>query len=548
MKPAVRIGLAPLAWLCVAALAVGETTPAPRRPTSANADAQDLLLLGPTRPLLVRLRVTIDGQAYREVWLKRFDELFAAEDRDLDGRVTIEQGDAIVRDMNGGLGDSPKSATADSPLRKSAGGDTVDRTTLAAYVEQVFPVFSLHPRAVVSQGAGPALFPLLDSNGDQQLTAEELAAAEARTRKRDFNDDGAISGFELLSDPEAIAAASNASAAPSEADRRDTPLVLIDAAMSPERIGELLVKRYDRNGDGQVSVSEANAEMSLPQAVQSRLDANGNGLLAGDELGSFAARTPDLELPIALGTVSAAERRRARQRLPVEDGWKARRKLDGGYELGLGEINVELDRDNRDPQQDTAPFRTYDRDNNEYVDEMEATTAGFGKGAFAAMDIDGDKKIFKGELSNYLDAQRQAAAARLQIQVANLGQDLFSILDLDMDGLLSQRELRTAGNVLLAEDRNGDNKLSGNELPLQIKATLLRGADPPTEEDALVSRRRVSSAGSSSGPLWFRKMDRNRDGDVSQREFIGPLDAFKKLDADSDGLVDSDEAEAAPGE
>jgi hypothetical protein len=50
---------------------------------------------------------------------------------------------------------------------------------------------------------------------------------------------------------------------------------------------------------------------------------------------------------------------------------------------------------------------------------------------------------------------------------------------------------------------------------------------------------------SSSGPVWFRKMDRNRDGDVTPREFLGSLDRFNELDADSDGLLSGEEALAA---
>jgi hypothetical protein len=40
-------------------------------------------------------------------------------------------------------------------------------------------------------------------------------------------------------------------------------------------------------------------------------------------------------------------------------------------------------------------------------------------------------------------------------------------------------------------------------------------------------------------------MDRNRDGDLSPREFVGPLDAFLRLDQDHDGLIDAREAAAA---
>jgi EF hand len=40
-------------------------------------------------------------------------------------------------------------------------------------------------------------------------------------------------------------------------------------------------------------------------------------------------------------------------------------------------------------------------------------------------------------------------------------------------------------------------------------------------------------------------MDRNRDGDISRREFLGPRADFDRLDRDRDGLIDAQEAENA---
>ena len=45
------------------------------------------------------------------------------------------------------------------------------------------------------------------------------------------------------------------------------------------------------------------------------------------------------------------------------------------------------------------------------------------------------------------------------------------------------------------------------------------------------------------GPVWFRKMDRNADGDVS-REFLGTKAEFDAIDTDHDDLISLEEAEA----
>ena len=44
--------------------------------------------------------------------------------------------------------------------------------------------------------------------------------------------------------------------------------------------------------------------------------------------------------------------------------------------------------------------------------------------------------------------------------------------------------------------------------------------------------------------MWFQKMDRNRDGDVSRKEFLGTDEQFRAIDTDGDGLISVAEAEA----
>ena len=69
------------------------------------------------------------------------------------------------------------------------------------------------------------------------------------------------------------------------------------------------------------------------------------------------------------------------------------------------------------------------------------------------------------------------------------------------------------------------------------------GGDVVTLSDT--GRLEYPSEGVASGPLWFRKMDRNGDSDVSRSEFLDSPEEFKKLDLDGDGLISREEAERA---
>jgi hypothetical protein len=62
--------------------------------------------------------------------------------------------------------------------------------------------------------------------------------------------------------------------------------------------------------------------------------------------------------------------------------------------------------------------------------------------------------------------------------------------------------------------------------------------------DQPMSQQRMPVMQSSlAGPEWFRRMDRNQDGELTWREFLGPRSAFEQLDRDDSGWIDAPEAE-----
>jgi Ca2+-binding EF-hand superfamily protein len=95
-------------------------------------------------------------------------------------------------------------------------------------------------------------------------------------------------------------------------------------------------------------------------------------------------------------------------------------------------------------------------------------------------------------------------------------------------------------------DKNGDGVIERSELPRQFRLSVSHGPSNGQFGYAqVVNFRGMASQGYntvSKGPAWFQKMDRNKDGDVSRREFLGSLEEFKLIDEDGDGLISVDEA------
>ena len=169
-------------------------------------------------------------------------------------------------------------------------------------------------------------------------------------------------------------------------------------------------------------------------------------------------------------------------------------------------------------------------------------------GLFPLIDTDADGKLYPKELDAFLDRQAVSARSRMTLATADQGRAIFAILDLNRDGQLGLREIRGAATRVMSWDQNHDGRISPDEIPHHYQFTLGRGqvalpGVPYSRNHAAAAA--PAPASEAAGPSWFRKMDHNRDGDVSRREFFGPVSAFERLDRDRDGLIDATEAAAA---
>jgi Ca2+-binding EF-hand superfamily protein len=156
---------------------------------------------------------------------------------------------------------------------------------------------------------------------------------------------------------------------------------------------------------------------------------------------------------------------------------------------------------------------------------------------FPMADRDGDGKLTRKELRAYFDLQEEGSNCYAVVSVTDQGRSLFDLIDADGDGRLGVRELRTAWARVgpLAKDRRG---LGPGDIPRRIQVALGQGQ----AFFRPAARPGAPPASKAATPLWFRKMDRNNDGDVSRSEFLGSEEEFRALDADGDGLISAGEA------
>lgn len=109
--------------------------------------------------------------------------------------------------------------------------------------------------------------------------------------------------------------------------------------------------------------------------------------------------------------------------------------------------------------------------------------------------------------------------------------------------------MRTAPQRILTFDENQDGEISADEIPMTIAVTFAR-------RNAGYNYGRVVQTGTTVAtrpaekdqPEWFTRMDRNGDGDVTLKEFLGEKAAFEKLDTNNDGFIEPGEAKAAKAE
>jgi Ca2+-binding EF-hand superfamily protein len=388
------------------------------------------------------------------------------------------------------------------------------------------------------------LFALLDADGDGKLSKEEVARAPAVLAKFDRNDDELIDAQELQ---DGLGRNQIARVAERRATRvtpqPGPPVVLLGHGDSARRltkrldVANHLLGYYDTDGDRKLSRSE----IGFPAKMFDRLDTNHDGKLDSLELLRWSAEAPLVEATLHLGRATPAGGTVQTKTPGVTSSGTAVTVRAGGARVSVvrgpeGPVGINFANYRTFLLQQ---FRALDQQKKGYLvaKQLEDRRQALLRSVLEIADRNGDGKLTELEMLAWVELAEQGANRTITVSFTESGRGLFQILDADHDGRLSVRELRDAWKRLAEYDPHRRGRVRREDIPLQFQIALARG----------VGYRPVGAGAPAvrppRGPLWFRKMDRNGDGDVSPREFLGSREDFRKIDADGDGLISAEEAE-----
>lgn len=547
-----------LGLLAIAALASAPVQ-ADSAPAGNDDSVQDVVFLNETRPIFFRMRIDTGGKSFRSAWLDAVKAIHGFLDRDGDGVLTAAEADrgglpAMVRGATSGEAALPR---AELDVNPKDGKVSVEE--LADVLRPALGPFRVHVGRVPVDRTD-ALFNHLDRDNDKALTKQELAAAVTSLRRFDLDDDELIDTDELEPFTNPLAMQRVEMVGTRGRIVNIPPVIELsreDLSLRPVR---MLLKRYDtgkgkaRIGDNRLSKSELGIDAEAFAAV----DADHDGTLDAEEVKGYLTQSkPDVELVVKL---AGKDLKTARIEVvgdpskPLPVGVKMDRLSDGDVELLIGEISLELHADaganalENAKQFFASQFAAADADNNKYLEPKEVKDRPPFSELFELMDKDGDGKLYRNELDEFVERENQAAQSQMVLSAEDQGRAIFAITDLNRDRHLGIREIRGAVTRVSSWDRNGDGRIGSDEIPHHYQLTIGRGqvggfnarnvAMPVLESES------VPDSG-LPGPEWFKRMDRNRDGDLSRREFLGNRTQFERLDEDHDGLINAEEAEKA---
>jgi Ca2+-binding EF-hand superfamily protein len=523
---------------------VAADAPAPTsRSAAADQEVRDVLLLLDEAPLHLRMHLTLEGVSLAAARNAYIDRVMKSLDTDGDGKLSPEE------TAKSPLRTTPSRGSKNAFLNSLDGKKMLTRDWIVTQVNRLggaeTVVYKLDDLAGGNNDM--EVFKFLDADGSGYIDAAEMAAAAIKILERDSDQDECISFKEFLPDPEIdpdmpllVQPAAAEKPASSQEDRlmRD-----ISEPLMPTR----LLKKYDKNRDKKLTPDELGWE---PARVK-MLDKNADGKLDQKELAGIAATPVDLE--IAIDLAGAPEGKSDLVILQTLGKRIDDARRPDVLRIAFPKAVLTLSFSKVDPiksaiEKAMQAFNSIDADNNGYLDAKEtAMRVRFEDGLFDALDADGDGKIFAEEMEKYVRVRAEPKATTASVSVFDTGRGFFESLDTNSDGRISMREMKTAARSLQRMMSANSDRLSPKDPARNFRIEFVRSSyDLFAQPNQRVPQATPSfEQRAGIGPIWFQRMDRNNDGDLTWNEFLGPRDVFHRIDKDGDGLIDPQEAAEA---
>lgn len=566
-----RTKMAAIAIACVVIAGPSFAADLPKRvfARAPGDEVQDVVFLGESGPLVFRFQTELDGETFRDAWDGFSRGLHRFLDGDKDGKLTLREAtrgnwQLVLNGQNNGFSAGLNPTAVNTKLDASPRDGIVSIEELQAHLREHinFTPFGVAP-GPPADDRKQNLFKLLDVDHDGLLTAADSREIDAVLGRYDGDEDEVLSLVELLPDQNTsmrqfFGQVVTETYGPGNT-RTFTPLPAVGKERN--KLVDGVISKYDKEVKGKPRDNALSIdEIGWSRELFDRVDVYRDGKLDASEIAAYLANPlPDLVITASVHSLIGGRR--------TQNSMVALVKSDGNRELPLAAamsknsdggqvVRQRADEVEFRPANQFGDNRAFyvmqfanaDADKNGYLDRKETQSNGLFFQFYEPADRDGDGKLFKKELEAFLDCQRAANASRAVLTVSNQGHSLFDVLDTDQDGRLSRRELRGLMERLKPFDRDGDGKIATAEVPRRYVVQVGSSAAPDFTNRRGIETYDSPAPGSQlnrPGPVWFTQMDRNHDGDVSASEFLGPLDVFRKLDRDSDGLLDAKEAAAA---
>jgi Ca2+-binding EF-hand superfamily protein len=519
------------------------------------ADTQDILFFAEARLVRLRVHLKATGEPLAARWTGQLRKYFEFLDRDGDG--VLNRYEAEFAFSNPGVLQMMQSGFAyqrpDDAARTFADID-VDGDGKLSFDEFAFyysptaaRVITALPnpnRDVYADALTDEMFKLFDTDKDGKLSRSEINAIEKLLTTLDADEDECLSAIELV--PNLF---NGRVPLPRVAtDPQQAPMMALRPGSIPDAVLEMILTRYDKDKNLRLS----KAENPFGDEVFAALDLNKDDNITLAELMAWKDMPPDLELEMTLGDKPDQCGIRI---LPRADGKPAplatgfRATGPGSALLTVGKQSIQLNCFSPTAsygQAQRTNFLQFPDPGKGYVTEKDIGGPQFQaiRVLFDMIDRDGDGKMTRAEFDAFEKLQQSFTRLPLNLVYAAPTPSLFQILDANGDGRISVREARQAWDRLIAMEPAAKDFIT--RAALQPQGALRFGR--ANEVFAFTTATTYSQQPvrqTSRGPLWFRKFDRNGDGEVSRNEFPGSQADFDRIDTNHDGYITLEEAEAA---